>query len=53
LAACFIDRSNGTVDSGVPLVALARLDIPTYAAGDLPDDLRAVPAIKPGSRGLV
>lgn len=52
LAACFIDRSSGTLDLGVPLVSLARLDIPTYHAHDLPADLRAVPAVKPGSRGL-
>jgi orotate phosphoribosyltransferase len=52
LAACFIDRSGGRVDLGVPLVSLARLDIPTYGTADLPADLRAVPAIKPGSRGL-
>ena len=52
LAACFIDRSGGTVDLGVPLVSLARLDIPTYGSSDLPDDLRAIPAVKPGSRSL-
>ena len=32
--------------------ALARLDIPTYSSCDLPNDLRAIPAVKPGSRGL-
>jgi orotate phosphoribosyltransferase len=52
LAACFIDRSGGRVDLGVPLVSLARLDIPTYGSCDLPPDLRAIPPVKPGSRGL-
>ncbi len=51
-AACLIDRSGGKADIGVPLAALARLDIPTYEADKLPPDLAAIPAIKPGSRGL-
>jgi len=52
LAACFIDRSGGRADLGVPLVSLAKLDIPTYGSSDLPVDLRGIPAVKPGSRGL-
>jgi len=52
-AGCLIDRSGGTADVGAPLIALAQLDIPTYDAGALPPDLAAIPAVKPGSRGLV
>ena len=51
-AACLIDRSGGKADVGVPLAALTTLDVPTYAAERLPPDLAAIPAIKPGSRGL-
>ncbi len=51
-AACLIDRSNGKADLGVPLEALTRLDIPTYPADQLPAGLAAIPAVKPGSRGL-
>lgn len=51
-AACLIDRSNGKADVGVPLFALTRLDIPAYAADQLPPALQALPAVKPGSRGL-
>jgi orotate phosphoribosyltransferase len=51
-AACLIDRSGGKADIGVPLASLARLDIPTYEATKLPPELAAIPAIKPGSRGL-
>lgn len=51
-AACLIDRSGGTADLGVPLVALTRLNIPTYGADALPADLASIPAVKPGSRGL-
>jgi len=51
-AACLIDRSNGKADLGVPMVALAKLDIPAYPADALPPELAALPATKPGSRGL-
>jgi orotate phosphoribosyltransferase len=51
-AACLINRSGGKADVGVPLFALTELDVPTYAADALPPDLAAIPAYKPGSRGL-
>ena len=51
-AACLIDRSNGRADIGVPLVPLVRLDVPDYPADDLPPELAALPAEKPGSRDL-
>jgi len=51
-AACLIDRSGGEADIGVPLVALARYKVPAYPADALPPDLAAIPAVKPGSRGL-
>jgi orotate phosphoribosyltransferase len=48
--ACLVDRSDGAVDVGVPLTALLRLAVPSYAADALPPELAAIPAIKPGSR---
>ena len=51
-AACLIDRSAGKADLGVPLVALASLDVPSYRADALPPELAAIPTVKPGSRGL-
>ncbi|MBX9797751.1 orotate phosphoribosyltransferase [Sphingomonas sp.] len=51
-AACIIDRSNGTADVGAPLVSLCKIDIPAYPADALPPELAAIPAVKPGSRGL-
>ncbi|MGO4704391.1 orotate phosphoribosyltransferase [Microvirga sp. 2MCAF38] len=51
-AACLIDRSGGKADLGVPLVSLIQLDIPTYPADELPPELAALPATKPGSRNL-
>ncbi|HEV7274948.1 MAG TPA: orotate phosphoribosyltransferase [Devosiaceae bacterium] len=51
-AACLIDRSAGEADIGVPLVALARYKVPAFPADALPPELAAIPAVKPGSRGL-
>ncbi|HVJ00259.1 MAG TPA: orotate phosphoribosyltransferase [Sphingomonas sp.] len=51
-AACIIDRSNGRADVGAPLVSLLRMDVPAYLADALPPELAALPAVKPGSRGL-
>ena len=50
--ACLIDRSGGRADIGAPLISLAQVDFPAYPADDLPDDLAAIPPVKPGSRGL-
>jgi len=50
--ACLIDRSGGEADVGVPLIALARYRVPAYPADQIPPALAAIPAVKPGSRGL-
>ncbi len=49
-AAALVDRSGGTVDVGVPFYPLIALNFPTYAPEEVPPELAAVPAIKPGSR---
>ena len=51
-AACIIDRSAGKTDVGVPLVALATLDVPAYEPDALPPELAAIPTTDPGSRRL-
>jgi orotate phosphoribosyltransferase len=51
-AACLIDRSGGSADIGCRKIALATLDIPAFSADQLPPELAAIPARKPGSRGL-
>ena len=51
-AACIVDRSGGKADVGVPLVALATLEVPAYPADALPPDLAAIPVQDPGSRRL-
>ena len=50
--ACLIDRSAGEADVGVPLVALANYKVPAYPADAIPPEMAAIPAVKPGSRGL-
>ena len=51
-AACLIDRSGGKAKVGVKLVSLAKIAIPAYPADNLPKELAAIPAVKPGSRHL-
>lgn len=51
-AACIVDRSGGRADVGVPLVALATLDVPAWPADALPPELAALPIEDPGSRRL-
>ena len=48
--ASLVDRSSGKADLGVPFYPLIRIDVPTYDAKDLPPELAAIPATKPGSR---
>lgn len=50
--ACLIDRSGGEADAGVPVIALADYKVPAYEPDNLPPELAAIPAVKPGSRGL-
>jgi orotate phosphoribosyltransferase len=52
VAGCIVDRSGGRADVGVPLVALATLDVPAYPADKLPPELAAIPIEDPGSRRL-
>jgi orotate phosphoribosyltransferase len=51
-AACIVDRSGGRADVGVPLIALATLDVPAYPADQLPRELAAIAIEDPGSRRL-
>lgn len=47
--AMLVDRSNGTVDLGVPLFRLIQLKVEAFAPDKLPPELAAIPAVKPGS----
>ena len=50
--ACIIDRSNGKSSIKSKIISQLKLDIPTYSEKDLPDNLSAIKAVKPGSRNL-
>jgi len=52
-AGALVDRSAGSADLGVPFHPLITLNFPTYAADEVPPDLAAMPAVKPGSRVAV
>ncbi len=49
-AAALVDRTGGSVDIGVPFHALVTINFPTYADDEVPAELAAIPAVKPGSR---
>ena len=49
-AGALIDRSNGAAQFDVPFFPLVTLAVPSYAADELPPELAALPATKPGSR---
>ena len=51
-AASIIDRSGGRAEVGVPRVALATLDVPSFAADACELCAQGVPAVKPGSRSV-
>lgn len=48
--AALVDRSAGQADLGVPFYPLVTLNFPVYEADQIPEELAAIPAIKPGSR---
>jgi orotate phosphoribosyltransferase len=48
--AIVVDRSNGAVNFGLPLVSLIAMQVEAYEPVNLPPDLAAIPAVKPGSK---
>lgn len=48
--AMLVDRSNGTLDLGVPVFSSIQLRVETFAPDQLPPDLAKIPAVKPGSK---
>ncbi len=51
-AATIIDRSNGNAETGVPLAALAALEVPSYKPENCPLCETGEKAVKPGSRNI-
>lgn len=48
--ALLIDRSQDPIDFGCPFYAAHRVEAVSYDAADVPEWLKAIPAIKPGTR---
>lgn len=49
--ATLVDRSGGSLpDFGCPFISLVQLNVEAFEADQLPPDLAATPAIKPGSK---
>lgn len=48
--ASLVDRSDNSVELGVPFYPLISISVPSYAENDVPPDLAAIPVTKPGSR---
>jgi orotate phosphoribosyltransferase len=49
-AGAVVDRSGGSAELGVPFFPLIELNFPTFAPDELPPELAASEAVKPGSR---
>jgi len=47
--AVFVDRSQGKARFQQPLFSLIKLSFPTYAPEHLPESLKSIPTVKPGS----
>ncbi|MCE3255071.1 MAG: pyrE [Rickettsiaceae bacterium] len=53
--ACLVDRSNYediTEKLGVPVVSLIKLDVKVFDQNSIPEELKTIPPVKPGSRFL-
>ena len=50
--ACLIDRSGGNNDLETKLISLTTVDIPIFDKDNIPENLKNIPAIKPGSRNI-
>ena len=48
--AMLVDRSDGSVNLGVPMVSLIQLHVEAFPPEQLPSDLAKIPALKPGSK---
>lgn len=48
--AMVVDRSDGSLQLGVPVAALLKMIVETFSPDQLPPDLAALPPVKPGSK---
>ena len=50
--ACIIDRTEGKSSIENKIISQIKIEIPTYEENNLPDYLKSIKAVKPGSRGI-
>ena len=50
--ACLIDRSNKNLVIKDSIISQIKMQVPTFKANEIPEELKKIPAIKPGSRNL-
>lgn len=48
--ACLIDRTSSPINLGVPLVSLLKINVQTFTNETIPQELKSIEAVKPGSR---
>ena len=48
--ASIIDRSSQVINFNFPFISIAKIDAPIFSKDEIPDDLKNIPALKPGSR---
>ncbi len=48
--AVLVDRSTTTVDFGALFYSLVKMSVETFSPDRLPEDLKKIPAVKPGSK---
>ena len=47
-----VNRSNKDEINGLPIISATKIDVETWDEGEIPDELKNIPATKPGSRSL-
>ena len=50
--ACVVDRSQEKIFNDHEIISLLKLDIPTYDPDNLPENLKKIEPVKPGSRKI-
>ena len=48
--AVLVDRSTAAIDFGAPFYSLVKMSVETFPLDKLPEDLKNIPAVKPGSK---
>lgn len=47
-----VNRSNKDEINGLPIISASKIDVEVWDEEDLPEEIKKIPATKPGSRSL-